>query len=158
MLEAGDYRTKLVLGLSTAWDIARKSIPKAQSKQKLHYDKKAKVPSYKISDRVMVYMPHEATGKDRKLPLPYHGPYRIIDVQSNCLLLRPVDKPDEQPILVNMDRVTPCPQEVPDLGPTTHQKRHRHIYSPTTMFSVQPIRHHYGTRAQTSSNTQGRAP
>ena len=152
MLDVGDYRTKLVIGLSTAWDMARKSIEKAQSKQKFQYDKRAKVPSYKISDRVMVYMPHEATGKDS---LPYHGPYRIIDIRTNCLLLRPVDKPDEQPILVNMDHVSPCPEEVPDqswLGPSTYQKRHRHIYSPTTMIPAQPADHHYGTRSWTKYN------
>ena len=45
MLDVGDYRTELVIGLSTAWDMARKSIEKAQSKQKFQYDKKAKVPS-----------------------------------------------------------------------------------------------------------------
>ena len=161
MLDVGDYRTELVIGLSTAWDMARKSIEKVQSKQKFQYDKKAKVPSYKISDRVMVYIPHEATGKDRKLALPYHGPYRIIDIRTNCLLLRSVDKPDEQPILVNMDHVSPCPQEVPDqswLGPSTHQKRHQRIYSPTTMIQAQPADHHYGTRTRTKYNARGHVP
>ena len=155
MLDVGDYHTELVIGLSTAWEMARKSIEKAQSKQKFQYDKKAKVTSYKISDRVMVYMPHEATGKDRKLALPYHGPYRIIDIRTNCLLLRPVDKPDEQLVLVNMDRVSPCPQGVSDQSwrrPFTHQKCHRDIYFPTTMIPAQPAYHHYGTRSRTKYN------
>jgi len=43
------------------------SIAKAQYKQNLQYDKNAKAPSYKISDRVMMCMPQEATEKDRKL-------------------------------------------------------------------------------------------
>ena len=48
------------------------------------------------------------------LPLPalvlMHscGPYCIMEVQSNCLLLRPVDKPDTHAILVSMDRVIRC--------------------------------------------------
>lgn len=62
----------------------------------------------------MVYMPQEAQGKDRKLALPYHGPYRILEVQTNCLFVRPVDKPDMQAILVSMDRVIQCPKELPD--------------------------------------------
>ena len=35
MLDAADYRTELVVGLTAAWDIARTSIAKAQSKLKL---------------------------------------------------------------------------------------------------------------------------
>jgi len=67
------------------------SIAKAQYKQNLQYDKNAKAPSYKISDRVLMYMPHEATEKNRKLALPYQGPYRIININNDYLLLRPLD-------------------------------------------------------------------
>ena len=59
-------------------------------------------PSYKISYRVMVFMPHETSGKDRKLALPYHGPYRIMNMHSNCVSVKPVDKPDDEPILVEL--------------------------------------------------------
>jgi len=83
MLDAADYYTDLVTGFTSAWNMARSSIAKTQSKQKLQYDKKAKAPAYKISDKVMVYMPYEATGKDRKLALLYHGPYHIIDITNN---------------------------------------------------------------------------
>ena len=72
----------------------------------------------------MVYMSQEAQGKMRKLSLPYHGPFSILEVLSNCLLLTPVDRPNDQPILVSRDRVTSCPNELPDvpwLGP--HLKR-----------------------------------
>ena len=70
----------------------------------------------------MVYMPKEVQGKDYKLTLPYHVPYRILEAQTNCLLVRPVDKPDMQAILVSMDRVICiwCPKELSDtswLGP-----------------------------------------
>ena len=62
----------------------------------------------------------EVQGKDYKLTLPYHVPYRILETQTNCLLVRPVDKPDMQAILVSMDRVIRCPKELSDtswLGP-----------------------------------------
>ena len=51
----------------------------------------------------MVFMPHDTSGKDRKLALPYHGPYRIMDMRGNCVSFKPVDKPDDEPILVNLD-------------------------------------------------------
>ena len=71
---------------------------------------------YAPGDRVMVYMPHEDTGKLRKLALPHHGPYRVLDVLPNGLSLRPVDHPEEAPILVNQDRVTKCSAELPDVS------------------------------------------
>ena len=57
----------------------------------------------------MVFMPAETTGKNRKLSLPYYGPYRILEVGTNTLLVRPVDKSAEQAIMINMERVVPCP-------------------------------------------------
>ena len=54
----------------------------------------------------MVYMPVERTGKNRKLSRPYFGPYRILEVHPNGLIVRPVDRPDEQSIRVNQDQVT----------------------------------------------------
>lgn len=102
----------------------------------------------------MVYMPHETTGKDRKLSLPYHGPFRIMDIRGNCVSVKPVDKPDDEPILVNMDRIVPCPAEVPDsswLGydyTDTHKRQHK--YSPTAITPARPADHHYSTRSKAS--------
>ena len=56
----------------------------------------------------MVFMPAEITGKNRKLSLPYYGPYQILHVGTNTLLVRPVDKPAEQAIRINMERAVPC--------------------------------------------------
>ncbi len=58
--------------------------------------------------------------KRRKLALPYHGPYRILEVRPNTLLVRPVDRVDLKPILVSMDWVVCCSDELPNkswLGP-----------------------------------------
>ena len=80
--------------------------------QKVQYDKRADTRPYSVGGRVMVYMPREDQGKKRKLALPYHGPYRILDVRSNCILVRPVDQLETEPILVSMDRVVRCPEEL----------------------------------------------
>ena len=71
----------------------------------------------------MVYMPHEDTGKKRKLALPHYGPYQIFELLPNGLSLRPVDRPDEQPILVNQDRVSKCPAELPNISWLSKKKR-----------------------------------
>ena len=67
-----DYKTELTVGLTEAWKQARLNIKKAQKCQKLHYDKQDKKIDFQPGGRVMVYMPHEHQGKNRKLALPYH--------------------------------------------------------------------------------------
>ena len=115
-MDLDDYKTELTRGLSTAWKTAQRSIAIAQKKQKKQFDRKTKGMKYVPGDRIMVYMPHEDTGKKRKLALPHYGPYRILEVLPNGLSLRPVDRPDEQRILVNQDRVSKCPAELPNVS------------------------------------------
>ena len=43
-------------------------------------DKKSDSHPYCVGVCVMVYMPSESKGKKQKLALPYHGPYRILEV------------------------------------------------------------------------------
>lgn len=114
LVDSDDYKVELARGLSSAWEVARSEIKKAQRHQKQQYDKRSKSVVYQEGDRVMVFMPQETSGKDRKLALPYHGPYRVVEVRSNCLLVRPVDRPSEEPILVSMARVVQCSDELPD--------------------------------------------
>ena len=113
-VDVEDYRLELTHGLTTAWKLARQKIGKAQMRQKEYYDRQAKEPRYKVGGRVMVFMPHDKTGKKRKMALPYHGPFRIVEVLPNGLSVRPVDRPQDEPILVNVDRTTKCPDELSD--------------------------------------------
>ena len=126
LVDSEDYQVELAQVLSSAWDVARSEIQKAQRHQKTQYDKKSKIVDYRAGGRVMVFMPQETTTKNRKLALPYHGPYSILEVRPNCLLVRPVDKPDDKPILVSMDRAVECSDELPDtswLGKTRKRPR-----------------------------------
>ncbi len=103
MVDSYDYSLELTRGLASAWEVAKLAIGKVQSKQKLQYDRRTtSVPQYAPGGRVMIYMPREDQGKERKLALPNHGPFHIVDVRSNTLFVRLVDKPGEEPIHVNM--------------------------------------------------------
>jgi len=42
---------------------------------------------YKEGTRVMVFMPQETTSEERKLVLPYYGPYCMPELWLNCLLV-----------------------------------------------------------------------
>ena len=85
LVDSEDYKVELAGGLVKAWEIARSEVERAQQRQKKQYDKRAKSVVYRKGDQVMVFMPLESTAKDRKLVLPYHGPYRVLEVQMNCL-------------------------------------------------------------------------
>ena len=114
VVSVDDYKTELTTGLTESWKQAR------------NYDRRAKEVNFQPSGRVMVYMPHEDQGKKQKLAPPYHGPFRILEVLPNCLVVKPVDRPDDPAIKVNMDRVTQCSQELPGvpwLGLAKHRKR-----------------------------------
>ena len=108
MVDLDDYKSELVQGLTSAWKTAAECIKSAQKRQKTIYDRGAKAMDYRIGDRVMVHMPHEATGKTAKLARPYFGPYRVLNVTSTNAEVRLIDKPDEPSIFVSLDRVRPC--------------------------------------------------
>ena len=46
--------------------------------------------------------------------LLFPGPYRVL--ATNGVSVRPVDLPDQKPIRVNLDRVTKCLKEFPDVS------------------------------------------
>ena len=71
---------------------------------------------FQVGDGMMVYMPYQRTGKNRKLSRPYFGPYRVMEVHPNAVTVWPVDCPKEKCIRVNLNRVTLCPVELPNVS------------------------------------------
>ena len=125
MVDVDDYKTELAASLADAWRITRDNIDKAQKAQKKQYDKKARVKEIRAGDRVMVYMPQEANGVSKKLARPHFGPYRVLDVHPNGLTVRPVDRPKDPSIRVNLERATLCPPELPDESWLGNKRRRR---------------------------------
>ena len=75
MVDVEDYRTQLTCGLSESWKIAAEQIKSAQSRQKKYYDRGSKQKDISVGDRVMIHMPHEASGKAWKLARTFHGQF-----------------------------------------------------------------------------------
>ena len=115
-VDLDDYKTELTTSLANARECARQQIQQSQKKQKLYYDRKSKDPesTYRVGDRVMVYMPSEVTGKNRKLARPYHGPYRIIAVTPTNAEVKLIERTSEPSIFVAIDRLRKCYPELPD--------------------------------------------
>ena len=109
-----EYGTELAGRMTEAWELARQCIRKAQKRQKDYYDKTVKPPNFQVGDRVFLFKPADKTGPLRKFARPYHGPFRVIEMDVNTARIRRVDKPEEDTILVAVDRLRRCPSEVPD--------------------------------------------
>ena len=143
-VDLDDYKTELTTSLANARECARQQIQQSQKKQKLYYDRKSKDPesTYRVGDRVMVYMPSEVTGKNRKLARPYHGPYRIVAVTPTNAEVKLIERASEPSIFVAIDRLRKCYPELPDrcwTGRKQSRKR-RSKRQTVTSPSVEPQR------------------
>ena len=119
-----DYREELVLSLSSAWELAAKSIQTAQNKYKLQYDKKATPIDYRVGDWVLIRFPQDESGPLRKLSRPWHGPYRVVSVDDPDLTVTKVYFPQDGQIQIHQTRIQHCPEQFPAgfywYGPRRH--------------------------------------
>lgn len=104
-----EYGIELHEKLAAAWELARKNIGQAQKRQKSFYDKQSTATPFRPGERVFLYKPAEKTGEARKLARPFHGPYRIMSMDSNTAR---IDRPEEEPLLVALARLRRCPDEL----------------------------------------------
>ena len=65
-------------------------------------------------ERVFLFKPAEKAGEAHKFARPYHGPFWVIELGTNTAKVRRVDKPKGEPILVSLDQLRQCPEEISD--------------------------------------------
>ena len=127
-IDPGDYRTELAVSMAEAWKLAGDNIARAQQAQKKKYDSGRPEVDLKVGERVMVYMPSDVQGEDRKLARPFHGPYRVLVVTPTNAEVRLVGQPTGELIFVSLDRVRRCYLEQGDetwTGKRGHPSRKR---------------------------------
>ena len=95
LVDMDDYKTELVVSMAKANKIALENIRQAQRKQKEFYDHHSGESSYRVGERVMVYMPGEVSGKRWKIARPYHGPYRVLSPTPTNAEVRLIENPSE---------------------------------------------------------------
>ena len=130
-VDIDNYKNEISIKLAEAWKLARRNNKTAQGNQKLQYDRNSKPPKFRVGDRVFVYMPSAKACKAYKFARPFYGPYRIIEQSETGVVVRPVDKPQAEPIRVAYDRIQRCSDTIPDkFWPTSVRNRKRlHISS-----------------------------
>ena len=61
-----------------------------------------------------MYMPAAKATKAYKFARPFHGLYRIIEQSDTGVTVRPIDKPQTEPIRVAYNRIRHCYNSLPD--------------------------------------------
>ena len=101
--------------LTSARELAAQSIQKAQERYKRPYDRRVTYTTapMRVGNWVLVHMPYEETGPQRKLSRPWYGPLRIISISDPDLMLTKVYFPQDRTIQVHQSRVKVCPPHFP---------------------------------------------
>ena len=126
LVDLDEYKEDLLNNMATAWKLASENTKRAQVCQKKSYDKKSQEVDLKVGEQIMVFMPSDCQGKERKLTRPFHGPYHVVAVTSNTAKVRLVDRPNGESICVLLDRVRRCYQEEGNMlwtGPRSSRKK-----------------------------------
>ena len=77
-IDVDNYNTQLAIKLADVWEIASGEVKKAHHLLIRNYEQQAKQRNFRVGHRVMVYIPHEQSGKEHILARHYSGPYRIL--------------------------------------------------------------------------------
>lgn len=124
LVDMDDYRNEFLITMSKAQKFALENIRRAQEKEKRFYDRATKDPTYRVGERVMVYMPGDVAGKDWKLARPYHGPYRIVSLTPTNAEVQLIESPRDATMFVAISRVRRCYPEIPtDTSWTERRKK-----------------------------------
>ena len=126
--------------------MARQNVGRARKKQKDYYNKWQRPPRFGVGDQVFLFKPAEKTGEARKLAQPYHGQYRVIELDTNTARVHRTDRPQDEPILVALDRLRRCPMEIGDdcWPPQKKGKRPKKTMPAAPVIVVPPHAHREG--------------
>ena len=112
-----EFAEVMVENMQEAWKLARENISKAQSHQKNYYDQKTKPVSYRNGDLVRVFMPAKKTSNNRKLALPYEGPFKIVKVHETGVEVMDTRKSRSRVIRVAWNRIYPYQEPMMEDAP-----------------------------------------
>ena len=96
-----DYREEVVTTLSSARELAAKSLHKSQQRAKKLYDRKSGKVTYPIGDWVLIKFPQKESGKNHKLSHPWHGPFRVVSCNDPDVTAVKVYRPQDGQIQVH---------------------------------------------------------
>ena len=108
---------EVIKRVKTKHDVARSNVQLTQNKNKEYYDKKTKLPNFKVGDKVFLKIGKVEIGKKKKLEPKWMGPYSIIESRYN-LIYNLLDLKTPRPVksFIHANRLKPYKYPV-TLGP-----------------------------------------
>ena len=108
---------EIIKRVKTKHDVARSNVQLTQNKNKEYYDKKTKLPNFKVGDKVFLKIGKVEIGKKKKLEPKWMGPYSIIESRYN-LIYKLLDLKTPRPVksFIHANRLKPYKYLV-TLGP-----------------------------------------
>lgn len=102
------YIDEVIKRVKIIHDIAKSNIENAQDKHKQYYDKKTKIPTFKVGDRVFLKIEKVQPGKKKKLEPKWMGPYSIMENRHN-LIYKLLDLKSLRPVksFIHANRLKP---------------------------------------------------
>lgn len=128
-----------IMSLNKAWDLAVHNIKQAQEHQKEYYDAHRKEITFHAGDKVYLHNNRVAEGCTPKFAMPWHGPYRIVDVPGKGVyrITNMANPEDSQ--TVNVSRLKPAFEWLPLVPPIPNNiNTDTQIAAPATTTLVPP--------------------
>ena len=99
--------------------MAQEHVKQAQRPQKTAYDQSAKPPSFRVGDRVLLYILAAKSNKAIKSLNHFKAPTVLSGCTRMEAELQPVDHPRASPIRVAMNQLRSCPTELAGVSAST---------------------------------------
>nr|CAD2191876.1 unnamed protein product [Meloidogyne enterolobii] len=103
--DLSEFKTKLILSLRKAWNLAAEATKQAQQKSKTQYDKKSRSQIIAIGDRVLLRNYTGKIGTSQKFHLPWKGLFRVIESDGIHATILSCSAPQSKPHKVHLNQI-----------------------------------------------------
>jgi hypothetical protein len=108
-MEESTYADILPRFLNKAWQIAKDNIQEAQEQYKSRYDRNATPHPFQIGEQLLIHTPQPRKGLSPKLQKLWSGPFTILDVTPQNVLVSPTRMNRRTPQWIHVNRCKPAP-------------------------------------------------
>jgi hypothetical protein len=114
LTDTAEFKQTMVKCLRKAWWIASEEHTEAQKRFKAQYDKKVRLPTITVGDRVLLRNYDGKVNTSKKFHLPWKGLFRVVGIEGVHVDLVSCSAPQSNPRRVHINQVKKCLEE---LGP-----------------------------------------
>ena len=141
----GEYATRLQESLTSAYEIARRSLGKKQERQAELYNKKMHGEPYEVGALVWLLNPQIPRGKSKKLHRWWTGPFKVVKKLSEVTYRIQHVSNRAKRLVVHFDRLKQCN---PNVRLDTRHTQQQDNVEPVQQQQRLPSRYEFGTHLE----------